>query len=73
MIGGHILDKRAVSLCCSNPTWHRAEIEEVKAANERRLAEMSSRLEALRRKEEQCESLAANRHQITALVRADAR
>lgn len=44
----------------------------MKAANERRLAEMSSRLEALRRKEEQCESLAANRHQITALVRADA-
>lgn len=49
---------------------HRQEIEDVKAANERRLAEMSARLEALHRKQEELATLGDNRTQIQTLVRS---
>lgn len=47
----------------------RQEIEDMKAANEQRLAEMTARLEALERKREELAALADNRTQIQALVR----
>lgn len=46
----------------------RQEIEDIKAANDQRLAEMTSRLEALERKQEELAALADNRTQIQALV-----
>jgi hypothetical protein len=55
-------------ITCERACCHRQEIEDMKAANERRLAEMSARLEALNRKQDELASLAENSTQIEALV-----